>query len=160
MTRERSKRPITATTAPSVRTPTNSFAFVAPESVAWFFFTDAYFTKVIEGVREEFGRAGKQLVLMLAPDPESFESVARFVTAGHVDGVIVASMHGDNPLPSALLDAGIPVFGSGRALGAQSIPFVDVDHETAVRDAVAYLHRSGRRHVATIAGPPDKDRGD
>lgn len=138
---------------------TEAFAFVAPEPVATFFFGDAYFTKVIEGVREEFVRAGKQMVLMLAPDPESFESVARFITAGHVDGVIVASLHGDNPLPSALLDAGIPVIASGRPLGTQSLPFVDVDHETAVHDAVAYLHQSGRRHVATITGPLDMDPG-
>jgi DNA-binding LacI/PurR family transcriptional regulator len=141
------------------RPHTDAFAFVAPESVARFFLTEAYFTKVIEGVCEEFGRAGKQLVLMLAPDPESFESVARFVTAGHVDGVMIAAMHGDNLLPSALLDAGIPVIGSGRALGTQSVPFVDVDHETAVHDAVVYLYKSGRRHVATITGPLDMDPG-
>jgi DNA-binding LacI/PurR family transcriptional regulator len=141
------------------RPRTDAFAFVVPEVASTVFSEDAYFTKVIEGVSAEFRRAGKQMVLMLAPDTESFASIERFVTGGHVDGVILASMHGDNPLPSTLLDAGIPFVASGRPLGTQSLPFVDVDHETAVHDAVVYLHQTGRRHVATITGPLDMDPG-
>ena len=140
-----------------VRPRTDAFAFVVPEEARTVFSEDAYFTKVIEGVSAEFGREGKQMVLMLAPDPESFESITRFVTAGHVDGVIIASMHGLDPLPAALLGAGVPFVACGRPLGTQTIPFVDVDHETAIHDAVAYLYKSGRRHVATITGPLDMD---
>ncbi len=44
-------------------------------------------------------------------------------------------------------------------MAISSIPFVDVDNETAVHDAVAYLHQSGRRHVATITGSLDMDPG-
>lgn len=142
-----------------MKTPTDAFAFVVPEAARTVFSEDAYFTKVIEGVSEEFARAGKQMVVMLAPDLAGFESIQRYVMGGHVDGVIIASMHGDDPLPAALLGAGIPFVASGRPLGTQSLPFVDVDHETAVRNAVAYLHRSGRRHVATITGPRDMDPG-
>lgn len=138
---------------------TDAFAFVVPEAATTVFSEDAYFTKVIEGVSEEFGRAGKQMILMLAPAPENYALIERFVTGGHVDGVIIASMHGFDPLPSALLDAHIPFVASGRPLGTQSVPFVDVDHVTAVHDAVAYLLKSGRRHVATITGPLDMDVG-
>jgi DNA-binding LacI/PurR family transcriptional regulator len=144
---------------PSGRIQTDAFAFVVPEAAATVFSEDAYFTKVIEGVSEEFGSAGKQMVLMLAPDLASFASIERFIMGGHVDGVIIASMHGDDPLPSALLGAGIPFVASGRPLGTQSLPFVDVDHETAVHDAVAFLYQSGRRRVATITGPLDMDPG-
>lgn len=138
---------------------TDSFAFVVPEAATTVFSEDAFFTKVIHGVGEEFGRQGKQLLLMLAPTRESYQLIERFVTGGHVDGVIIASMHGLDPLPQALLDAHVPFVASGRPLGAQTVPFVDVDHVTAVHDAVAYLHKSGRRRVATIAGPQDMDVG-
>jgi DNA-binding LacI/PurR family transcriptional regulator len=144
---------------PKERPRTGAFAVVVPEAVSNFFFGDAYFTEVIGGMREEFERAGKQLVVMFAPDPESFESVTRYITAGHVDGVIIASLHADNPLPSTLLDSGLPVIGSGRPVGTTSVPFVDVDHETAVHGALAYLYKSGRRNVATITGPLDMDPG-
>ena len=143
----------------TMTTHTDAFAFVVPEAPSTVFSEDAYFTKVIEGVREEFKRAGKLMLLMLAPDPETVESKVRYIAGGHVDGVILASMHGESPLPAALVGAGIPVVSSGRPLGAQSVPFVDVDHETAVRGAVAFLYQSGRRRVATITGPLDMDAG-
>ncbi len=140
-------------------TNTDSFAFVVPEAATTVFSEDAFFTKVIHGVSEELGRAGKQLVLMLAPTRESYERIERFVTGGHVDGVMIASMHGTDSLPAALIDAHVPLVTSGVPLGPQLVPYVDVDHHAAVHDAVVYLQDSGRRHIATIAGPQDMDAG-
>ena len=139
--------------------PTGAFAFVVPEKATVVFSEDAFFTKIIHGVAEEFGRQGKQMLLMLAPDQESYRMIERFVTGGQVDGVIIASMHGRDPLPYALVSAGVPFVASGRPLGTQTVPFVDVDNVRAVRDAVTYLLAHGRQNVATITGPLDMDVG-
>lgn len=141
------------------RPRTDAFAFVVPEAETRVFSEEAFFTKIIHGVGEECGRAGKQLLLMLAPTQESYKSIESFVTGGHVDGVIMASLHGDDALPLALVEAGIPLVTSGKPPGTQPIPYIDVDHVTAVHDAVSYLYKSGRVHVATIAGPQDMDAG-
>jgi DNA-binding LacI/PurR family transcriptional regulator len=138
---------------------TDAFAFVVPEAATTVFSDDAFFAKVVQGVSEECGRAGKQLLLMLAPTHDSYTSIEQFVTAGHVDGVILVSMHVSDPLPAALIEAGIPFVACGKPLGTPSIPYVDVHHEKAVHDAVAYLYGSGRRHVATITGPQDMEAG-
>lgn len=138
---------------------TDSIAFVVPEAETRVFSDDAFFSTVMRGVGEELGRAGKQLVLMLAPNPESYERVERYVTGGHVDGVIIASMHGADSLPAALIRAGVPVVTSGRHLGGARVPCVDVDHRGAVREAVEYLIATGRTRIATIAGPQDMIAG-
>jgi len=58
-------------------------------------------------------------------------------------------------LPRTLAGRGVPVVCSGRPLGRSRLPYVDVDHRTGVEAAVSHLLATGRRRVATIAGPQD-----
>ena len=67
-----------------------------------------------------------------------------------------ASMHGADPLPGTLARMGIPVVCSGRPLGRRApVPYVDVDNVGGVAAAVRHLLDTGRRRIATIAGPQD-----
>ena len=137
---------------------TDLFALVVPEPAGRVFSDDLFFPGLIKGVAEELERAEKQLVLTLATSPTSQARIERFV-GGHVDGVMIASMHGADPLPNALQRMGIPVVANGRPLGRSPIPYVDVDHAGGVESAVAYLLAQGRRRIATIAGPQDMVAG-
>ncbi|MBQ1012760.1 substrate-binding domain-containing protein, partial [Micromonospora sp. M51] len=85
--------------------------------------------------------------------------VERYTTGRHVDGVLFASLHGADPLPGTLARLGIPVVVSGRPLGDVPVPYVDVDHVAGVTAAVRYMIDSGRRRIATIAGPQDMVAG-
>jgi DNA-binding LacI/PurR family transcriptional regulator len=74
-----------------------------------------------------------------------------------VDGVILVSLHADDPLPQQLLRARIPTVLSGRPF-AQLQPagsYVDVDNIGGGRLAARRLIEGGRRRLATIAGPAD-----
>jgi DNA-binding LacI/PurR family transcriptional regulator len=79
----------------------------------------------------------------------------------HVDGVMFASIHGADPLPASLVQMGIPVVCSGRPLGRASVdvPYVDVDQIGGVVSAVQHLLDTGRKRIATIAGPQDMPAG-
>ena len=68
------------------------------------------------------------------------------------------SLHGSDPLPRDLQRRGIPVVVGGRPPGA-GIPYVDVDNRGGAGLAVEHLLETGRRHVATIAGPQDMPPG-
>ena len=68
-------------------------------------------------------------------------------------------MHGADPLPGTLTRLGIPVICSGRPIGDSAIPYVDVDHFGGVCRAVEHLVDTGRRRIATIAGPQDMVAG-
>jgi DNA-binding LacI/PurR family transcriptional regulator len=76
-----------------------------------------------------------------------------------VDGVLFASLHGADPLPGRLARLGIPVVCGGRPLGDTPVPYVDVDHVGGVTRAVLHLLATGRRRIATIAGPQDMVAG-
>jgi DNA-binding LacI/PurR family transcriptional regulator len=138
---------------------TDLFAFVVPEPAGRVFSDDPFFATIIKGASAELELADKQLVLTMATSSASHARIERFVGGGLVDGVMIASMHGADPLPNTLHRLGIPVVASGRPLGASPIPYVDVDHVGGVHDAVRYLLGQGRRRIATIAGPQDMVAG-
>ncbi|MET8305924.1 LacI family DNA-binding transcriptional regulator [Micromonospora sp. NPDC005173] len=138
---------------------TDSIALVMPEAATRVFSDDQVFPGIIRGVSQELEAADKQLVLMLAGSPAGHHRVERFTTGRHVDGVLFASLHGADPLPGTLARLGIPVVCSGRPLGDVPVPYVDVDHVGGVTAAVWHLIDSGRRRIASIAGPQDMVAG-
>jgi DNA-binding LacI/PurR family transcriptional regulator len=140
---------------------TESIALILPETANRVFSDDLFFPAVIRGMSTELESAGKQLVLMMAGSAASHDRVERYAMAGHVDGVMFASMHGADPLPGALFRLGIPVVCSGRPMTPTDlpVPYVDVDHFGGVAAAVRHLVTIGRRRIATIAGPQDLGAG-
>jgi DNA-binding LacI/PurR family transcriptional regulator len=138
---------------------TNSIALVIAESAGRVFSDDPYFPGIIRGVSQELDAAGKQLVLMMANSGPSHDRIEQFAVGGHVDGVMVASMHGNDPLPGALARMGVPVVSNGRPMGRAVVPYVDVANEDGARLAVMHLLDGGRRRIATIAGPQDMVAG-
>jgi DNA-binding LacI/PurR family transcriptional regulator len=138
---------------------TDLFALVVPEPASRVFSDDLFFPGLIKGVSEELDDANKQLVLTLATSPNSHGRIERYALARHVDGVMIASMHGVDPLPATLHRMGIPVVTNGRPLRPAGFPYVDIDHAGGVSDAVRYLVQSGRTRIATIAGPQDMVAG-
>ncbi|MFF7651184.1 LacI family DNA-binding transcriptional regulator [Streptomyces sp. NPDC007983] len=138
---------------------TDSFALVLPEEPGRVFSDDQFFPGVVRGVGQELEDADKQLVLMMARSPASRNRIERFALARHVDGVMVASVHGADPLPAALARMGIPVVCNERLLGPAALPYVGVDNAGGAALAVTHLLRSGRARVATVAGPQDMVAG-
>ncbi|MFG1881395.1 LacI family DNA-binding transcriptional regulator [Micromonospora sp. NPDC049102] len=138
---------------------TDSIALVMPETATRVFSDDQVYPGIIRGVSQELEAADKQLVLMLAGSPAGHQRVGRYTTGRHVDGVLFASLHGADPLPGTLARLGIPVVVSGRPLGDVPVPYVDVDHVGGVTAAVRHMIDSGRRQIATIAGPQDMVAG-
>ncbi|PGH41391.1 transcriptional regulator, LacI family [Micromonospora sediminicola] len=138
---------------------TDSIALVMPEAATRVFSDDQVFPGIIRGAAQELEAADKQLVLMLAGSPAGHERVERYTTGRHVDGVLFASLHGEDPLPGRLARLGIPVVCGGRPLDGGEVPYVDVDHEGGVATAVEHLIAGGRRRIATIAGPQDMVAG-
>jgi DNA-binding LacI/PurR family transcriptional regulator len=137
----------------------DSIALILPETTTRVFSDDQFFPGIIRGVSQALEAADKQLVLMLVGSEAAHDRTERYATAGHVDGVLFASIHGADPLPGLLIRAGVPVVCSGRPLGSSSVPYVDVDQLGGVEAAVRHLLEAGRRRIATIAGPQDMVAG-
>jgi len=131
----------------------DAYALVLAESADRIFSEDPFFSTLVHGAAQELAAAGKELVLHLESSQGSQDRVRDAALSGHVDGVMVVSMHGGEELPRTLAELGVPVVVNGRPLGPSFVPYVDVANADAARLAVHRLVESGRRRIATIAGP-------
>lgn len=134
----------------------DSIALVVREQVE-FGVADAYLSSTIVAASQSLVGTGFQLVVMLASNDDEHAQLANYVRAGHVDGVILVSLHADDPLPQQLLRARIPTVLSGRPFSPlpAGSSYVDVDNVGGGRLAARRLIEGGRRRLATIAGPTD-----
>src|SRR5437764_12778381 len=117
------------------------------------FFSEPFFAAVVRGLSTATAREDKNLVIVLAQDGGEHERARRFLRDDHVDGIVLMSLHGDDPLPRQLARAGMPTVLIGRPLGRPTVPYVDADNRGGARSAVEHLLGLGRRSIATIAGP-------
>jgi DNA-binding LacI/PurR family transcriptional regulator len=137
---------------------TDTIALVVSEPEARVF-SDPFFAAAVRGVSVAVSDTALQLVLVMAQGEREHEKVERYVRQGHVDGVILLSLHGQDPLPRVLSEAGIPTVMLGRPLSGVSVAYVDADNRGGARQAVDHLLGLGRRTIATIAGPSDMSPG-
>src|SRR6195256_3807209 len=137
---------------------TASIGLVIPEPTAMLF-GDPFFPRLVRGISEVLARKQLQLVL-LAPQSEADETrLESYLSAGHVDGVLMVSFHGADPLPERLHQRGMPVVLGGRPSGNGNVTYVDVDNVGGARMAVEHLVATGRKRIATISGPLDMGAG-
>ncbi|HKD99108.1 MAG TPA: LacI family DNA-binding transcriptional regulator [Micromonosporaceae bacterium] len=121
-------------------------------------FGDAFFSRLITAAGAALAEHDVAL-LVVSVTEASRPTVGRYLHGGHVDGLIVVSDHGRQPLAGSLPTLGIPVAVVGRPLQPSTAPYVDADNRGGARRAVEYLVEHGRRAVAHIAGPPDMVAG-
>ncbi|WP_299955193.1 LacI family DNA-binding transcriptional regulator [uncultured Modestobacter sp.] len=122
-------------------------------------FSDPFFASIVRGVSATLADTDLNLVLLTAQDEREQEKIGRYARQGHVDGVILMSVHSDDPLPDILEEAGIPLVLCGRPFDDRAVAYVDADNRGGAREAAAYLAASGRRRIATITGPLDMIAG-
>ncbi|WBB57172.1 LacI family DNA-binding transcriptional regulator [Verrucosispora sp. WMMD573] len=142
---------------------TDSVALVVSESGERIF-AEPFFAGIVRGISSALLETPLQLWLAMAQSPLERERVEHHLTNQHIDGVLLLSLHDDDPLPTLLEERGLPTVLGGRPARmlhpeAQPASFVDVNNAGGARQAVEYLAGRGRRRIATIAGPQDMGAG-
>jgi DNA-binding LacI/PurR family transcriptional regulator len=135
---------------------TDAVALVISESEERVF-GEPFFAGVVRGISAGVTAAGRQLVLAFAAGED--RPLERYLTPQHVDGVLLVSLHGDDPLPEVLRNRGLPVVLGGRPPSGYGGAYIDVDNIGGARAGVAHLIARGRRRIATISGPHDMGAG-
>jgi DNA-binding LacI/PurR family transcriptional regulator len=133
----------------------DSIAFVVVESEERLF-SDPFFAAVLRGVHGVVAEHKLQLLFVVVASEHDREQLVRFAAQGHIDGAILLSVHGKDPLPGHLRARGVPVVLSGRPFEPDDdVPFVDADNRDGARQAADLLLARGCRRIATICGPLD-----
>jgi DNA-binding LacI/PurR family transcriptional regulator len=136
---------------------TDSIALVISEPEARLF-ADPALAGFVRGISEVLADTDYMFMLLTA-QPDSAR-IARYVRNGHVDGVILMSLHGDDPLVTMLEQQRMPAVLGGRPMGRKhTIPYVDADNVGGARAAVEYLRAKGRTNIVSITGPREMSAG-
>jgi DNA-binding LacI/PurR family transcriptional regulator len=123
-------------------------------------FEDPVLGSLLRHCTQLLGAQGRSLMLMLAGTPEERERVLVFARGGHVDGVLLVSMHSGDPLAADLLGTGVPIVVCGRPpADGPSMPYVAADDRGGARLMTRYLLDQGAKRLATVAGPGDTAGG-
>lgn len=120
---------------------------------------EPFFATLARGVSRALSASGRQLTLLMAQNTKERARLEQYLLGGHVDGAVLVSLHGLDPLPGTLLAGGVPVVVAGRPLGDPDIPYADVDNRGGAEQAVAHLLATGRRRIATITARQDMASG-
>ncbi|OIJ65682.1 LacI family DNA-binding transcriptional regulator [Streptomyces mangrovisoli] len=133
---------------------TDAIALVVPEPETRFF-AEPYFSDMLRGVGAELSETEMQLLLIFAGSDRERRRLAEYLAAHRVDGVLLVSVHADDPLPDLLGQLEIPAVISGPRSSAETLTSVDSDNFGGGRQAVEHLLARGRRTVAHITGRLD-----
>jgi DNA-binding LacI/PurR family transcriptional regulator len=139
---------------------TDTIALVASEPDERVF-GDPFFGDVVRGVSQEATRAGLHTTLHMTQSWGDLDRIERHLLTAPIDGVLLVSEHATHdPLPAALLRAGMPVVIGGRPLQpGLAVPYVDNDNVGGAAAAAEHLAGTGRTTVGTVAGPADMAAG-
>ena len=116
--------------------------------------TNAAYARMVRGAMRRAAEIDVfLLVLEDAGNSATEDTLAGLLSAGRIDGLIVASAHDNHPLLERFCESPIPLVFANRSIPG-SDRNVALMTGRASSAAVDYLADLGHRHIAHIAGPP------
>ncbi len=117
-------------------------------------FSDPYFSELLAGIGNEAARHHMDLLVSTRPPdtPEEQEAYRRLVDGRRVDGVVVVRTRVEDSRLAYLSQRKIPFVAFGRS-HTLDFPYLDVDGQKGMRDAVQHLIDGGHERIAYVSAP-------
>jgi DNA-binding LacI/PurR family transcriptional regulator len=122
-------------------------------------FADPFFAEIVLGVNSVLEETELELMLSLATSTRGQARLEQLLRTRQAAGVMLMSLHGDDPLAALADNASVPVVFGGRPLNFEPRYYVDADNRGGARLATEHLVAAGRRKIATITGRLDEGAG-
>jgi len=122
-------------------------------------FADPFFAEVVIGISSVLEDTDLELMLMMATSSRGQARLEQLLRTRQADGVMLMSMHGDDPLAQLAEKAEVPVVFGGSPVNFEPRYSVDADNRGGARLATEHLVATGRRRIATITGRMDEGAG-
>ena len=138
---------------------TGSVAFVISEHQEHLF-EDPNYVLFVRVFGRELRLRGRHLLLTAAQDHDEESFLGGYLSAGHVDGALLALPHLGEPLLARLAESRLPLVVMGRPPGYEAeLSWVAIDDEAAAYEMVDYLVGKGRSRIGTVTGPLNTSGG-
>jgi DNA-binding LacI/PurR family transcriptional regulator len=122
-------------------------------------FADQFVAEVVVGILSVLEETDLELMLLTATTARGQERLTKLLRSPTTAGVMLMSMHGDDPIARLAEDAPLPVVFGGRPLGFEPRYYVDADNRGGARLATEHLAGLGRTRIATVTGRMDEAAG-
>lgn len=123
------------------------------------FVEDPNIGSILLGANAALSEADYQLSFLIADSARDIERLARYLSGGLIDGVIIVSARVGDPITRAIADLGLPAAFVGNPGDIGDTPFVAIDNRGPARAITTRLRETGRQHVGMIASALDRDSG-
>lgn len=132
---------------------TNTIGFVIPATERYL--SDPFFLELLSGIGDGAAEQGFDLLVSTCKplEPEERLTYERIVRGRRVDGMVVARTRRKDERISYLVEEGFPLVAFGRTALDLDFPYIDVDGEDGVRQAMEHLVSLGHRRIAFISPP-------
>ncbi|MGP7796708.1 substrate-binding domain-containing protein [Sphingomonas sp. CLY1604] len=115
---------------------------------------DPFFMALFEGIQAGLVEKGIDLVILLGRDGEDqLDSLRRSVSRGIADGWLLSATQRHDARIDFLLDRGIPFATLGRSASGGTQPWIDLDFEGLVDQAIRRFLDAGHRRIGLVAPP-------
>ena len=115
---------------------------------------DPFFMALFEGVQAGLAEEDIDLVVLLARDGEDqLDFLRRNVSRGIVDGWLLSATQHHDARIDYLLGSNIPFVTLGRSASGGTQPWIDLDFEGLVEQAMARFIAAGHRRIGLVAPP-------
>jgi len=135
------------------RRRSNTIGFVIPATERYL--SDPFFLELLSGIGDGAAEQGFDLLISTCK-PLSSEELSvyeRMVKGKKVDGMVIARTRKEDERISYLVKEDFPMAAFGRSALELDFPYIDVDGEEGVSQAVAHLLGLGHRRIAFISPP-------
>ncbi|TYC55744.1 LacI family transcriptional regulator [Rhodobacterales bacterium] len=110
---------------------------------------DLFFIRVFDGMQSVFSEYGLHLMVMMSPSSEKSDAyLEKIVGRRLADALVLSSTRRVDPRIDFLADRKIPFVTLGRSQTDRGQPWLDLDFEGIIADAVDRLHARGHRRIA------------
>lgn len=110
--------------------------------------SDAFLPKIIAGLLEEIKEQNFRLLIEIVEDDQQ-DAYVKLSQAKHIDGMIILTPNVADKRIEQLHKLGIPTVLFG-ALPGHTLPFVQIDNQSAAKTATQHLLDQGHKEIAFI----------
>lgn len=123
------------------------------------FIEDPNIGAILLGANAALSEADYQLSVLIADSARDIERLARYLTGGLIDGVIVVSAREGDPITKAIAQLDLPATFVGHPHDIGDAAYVAIDNRGAAREITRLLAETGRQRIGMIAAALDRDSG-
>lgn len=123
------------------------------------FVEDPNIGDILFGANRALSSAQYLMTTLVLESLEDTDRIARYLSGGVVDGVIVVSARRHDPLTAVIHRLGLPAAFVGHPPDIDGIPFVGIDNRHAAKAITRRLQETGRTRIGMVAAALDRDSG-